>query len=146
MSLPSTNDHDGAGPHGENIMRNRRALTIGVALIALGALGACGNDDDGRDTGTASAAGSNNDAGNGAVAGSEKGPAAADDLPRAADMASVEYYLNKYTECLDLTPGEDYSPSGSDGTAGARRRPRTPPGASRSARSARTATTGPSPC
>ncbi|MEV7791098.1 hypothetical protein AB0O68_03860 [Streptomyces sp. NPDC087512] len=99
-------------------MRNRRALTIGVALIALGALGACGNDDDGRETGTATAAGnSNNAAGNGAGGGSEGGQAAADDLPQAADMASVEYYLNKYTECLDLTPGEDYSPSGPDGTA-----------------------------
>ncbi|MFF9454089.1 hypothetical protein [Streptomyces flaveolus] len=30
-------------------MRNRRALTIGVAFIALGALGACRNGDgDGR--------------------------------------------------------------------------------------------------
>jgi hypothetical protein len=99
-------------------MRNRRALTIGVALIALGALGACQNGDgDGRAAADSSGGGSSNsrDAGSGAGAGSEEGQPAAGDLPRAADMASIEYYLNTYTECLDLTTGEDYSPSDSGG-------------------------------
>ncbi|WP_408051821.1 hypothetical protein [Streptomyces sp. HO565] len=106
-------------------MRNRRALTIGVALVALGALGACQNGDgDGRaaaaDSSSSSGSGSSSsssshDAGSGAGAGSAEGQPAAGDLPQAADMASIEYYLDKYTECLDLTTGEDYSPSDSGG-------------------------------
>ncbi|MEV5513620.1 hypothetical protein AB0L50_11925 [Streptomyces flaveolus] len=88
-------------------MRNRRALTIGVALIAWGALGACQNGDgDGR----AAADSSSHDAGSGAGAGSEGGQPAAGDLPQAADMASIEYYLNKYAY---LTCGPDFTvPSG----------------------------------
>ncbi|MFD5450431.1 hypothetical protein [Streptomyces sp. NPDC127100] len=102
-------------------MRNRRALTIGVALIALGALGACQNGDEdgpGAAVGSSTGTGTGDDgrrAESGADAGSEERPAAGD-LPQAADMASIEYYLNKYTECLDLTAGEDYSRSGG-GTA-----------------------------
>jgi len=101
---------------GENIMRNRRALTIGVALIALGALGACQNGDgDGRaaaDSSSSSSSSSSHDAGSGAGAGSAEGQPAAGDLPQAADMASIVYYLDKYTECLDLMTGEDYSGGG----------------------------------
>ncbi|MGV9697215.1 hypothetical protein ACWDTR_15880 [Streptomyces sp. NPDC003470] len=60
-------------------MRNRRALTIGVALIALGALGACQNgDEDGPGATVGSSTGTGDDgrrAESGADAGSEERPA-----------------------------------------------------------------------
>ncbi|EPD94351.1 hypothetical protein ACH4LN_22515 [Streptomyces albus] len=107
-------------------MRFRRALTIGAALVALGALSACQGDEstgEGRDNGkdTGKAAESTQKADKGAGGAREEGGggsrAAFDGLPEGPDMASIEYYLNKYTECLDLTMGEDYGADGSGRTA-----------------------------
>ncbi|SEQ67010.1 hypothetical protein SAMN04487983_100737 [Streptomyces sp. yr375] len=81
-------------------MRIKRALAIGATLVALTGAAGCGGDDgDGKSAG-----------------GGDKSSASADStgqttgsgLPKASDMASIAYYLNKYTPCLDLATGSDY--------------------------------------
>ncbi|MFI7295440.1 hypothetical protein [Streptomyces sp. NPDC050121] len=65
---------------------------------------ACGGDDK-------SSGNSDGDGKTGASTGSGKdgsSQAASPGLPEASDMASIAYFLNKYTPCLDLKPGAQY--------------------------------------
>ncbi|MEV1065480.1 hypothetical protein [Streptomyces sp. NPDC050263] len=80
-------------------MRIKRALAIGATLVALTAVGACGSDDKAQNSGGESPA-----AGLSGVLGQDAGGG----LPKASDMASIAYYLNKYTSCLNLQTGADY--------------------------------------
>ncbi|MGW0946079.1 hypothetical protein ACWD4O_26570 [Streptomyces sp. NPDC002623] len=80
-------------------MRIKRALAIGATLVALTAVGACGGGDDKDKSG--------GDEKSSASAGSTE-QAAGSSLPKASDMASIAYYLNKYTPCLDLSTGKEY--------------------------------------
>ncbi|WP_329219482.1 hypothetical protein OG352_23270 [Streptomyces sp. NBC_01485] len=81
-------------------MRIKRALAIGATLVALTGTAGCGGDDGndksggGGDKSSASAGSTEQATGSG--------------LPKASDMASIAYYLNKYTPCLDLATGDDY--------------------------------------
>ncbi|MET7605105.1 hypothetical protein ABZS96_21755 [Streptomyces avermitilis] len=79
-------------------MRFHRAVVSGaVALAALTALTGCGGHDSDGD----GKSGGSTDQGTSQQAG----------LPKASDMASIAYYLNKYASCLDLTTGEEYDAS-----------------------------------
>ncbi|MDX2679446.1 hypothetical protein [Streptomyces soliscabiei] len=81
-------------------MRFRKALTIGTTLIAFTAVTGCGsNDDKGENSGSESPAASSS---------GSTGQDAGGGLPKAADLASIAYYVNKYTSCLDLKTGADY--------------------------------------
>jgi hypothetical protein len=81
-------------------MRIKQALAIGATLVALTAVTGCGSDDDkdkgsgGKSPAASSSGSTGQDAGGG--------------LPKAADLASIAYYVNKYTSCLDLKTGADY--------------------------------------
>ncbi|MFD9394389.1 hypothetical protein ACFWBB_27745 [Streptomyces sp. NPDC060000] len=81
-------------------MRIKRALAIGATLAALTGAAGCGGDD-GNDKSSSGGGKSS------ASAGSTE-ETAGSSLPKASDMASVSYYLNKYTPCLDLATGADY--------------------------------------
>ncbi|MFF0001605.1 hypothetical protein [Streptomyces avermitilis] len=61
------------------LMRLQRAVVGSAALVVLSLLAGCGSDDPMDDLG----------------------------LPSAGDMASIAYYLNKHTSCLDLTAEAD---------------------------------------
>ncbi|WP_329412080.1 hypothetical protein OG802_19080 [Streptomyces sp. NBC_00704] len=80
-------------------MRIKRALAIGATLVALTAAAGCGSDDDAEKADGKSSA-------TGTPGGSEGG--ADSGLPKAADLASIAYYVNKYTPCLDLQTGDEY--------------------------------------
>ncbi|MGW2614712.1 hypothetical protein [Streptomyces sp. NPDC001500] len=102
-------------------MRLSRALALGVTLVALTAVGACGSGEDGGDdatTATATATAGNDGSGS----GSPTAPATPGGLPEAPDTASVAAYLNRYTPCQDVMTGGDYDAgrdgdSADDGTA-----------------------------
>ncbi|MER6788412.1 hypothetical protein ABT330_28020 [Streptomyces sp. NPDC000658] len=92
-------------------MRLSRALTLGVALVALTAVGACGSSADGGDDGPAAA--STTPAGDSRA--DTTGPTGAG-LPKASDVASIAEYVNRYTPCQDVATGDEYD-SGHDGDA-----------------------------
>jgi hypothetical protein len=98
-------------------MRIRRALTLGVTLVALTAVTACDNDDaDATDDPgkvavtpgwartTAPADGTTEGAGT-----TEQGFDGA--LPEAADIESLARYVDLYTSCKEVQTGEDYDAS-----------------------------------
>ncbi|WP_264933458.1 hypothetical protein [Streptomyces sp. A012304] len=109
--------------HSENgdTMRIRRALTLGVTLVALTAVTACDNDDaDAADAPgeavvtpdwarpTATEDDTTADGGgNGGV--TEQGFDGA--LPEAADIESLARYVDLYTSCKEVQTGEDYDAS-----------------------------------
>ncbi|WP_333738606.1 hypothetical protein [Streptomyces sp. IBSBF 2806] len=80
-------------------MRIKRALAIGATLVALTAVAGCGGEDDKKTDGKGSAD---------STPGSAGQTAASSGLPKAADLASIAYYVNKYTPCLDLKTGAEY--------------------------------------
>ncbi|MFF3847086.1 hypothetical protein [Streptomyces sp. NPDC002328] len=83
-------------------MRTKRAFATAATLVALTTAVGCGSEDDGGTAGDGkSTAGGGNST-------SSSGQGATSTLPEAADMASIAYYLNKYTACLDLTTGDKY--------------------------------------
>ncbi|MEU5280367.1 hypothetical protein AB0G87_28595 [Streptomyces asoensis] len=82
-------------------MRIKRALAIGATLVAFTAVAGCGGDDDKGDGGTG---GKSPAASSSGVTGQDAGGG----LPKAADLASIAYYVNKHTSCLDLKTGADY--------------------------------------
>ncbi|MDQ0582387.1 hypothetical protein [Streptomyces rishiriensis] len=79
-------------------MRIRRVLVIGTTLVALTAVAGCGGDDDKK----------SGDKGSSASPSGSTGQDANSSLPKAADLASIAYYVNKFTPCLDLKTGADY--------------------------------------
>ncbi|MER5371748.1 hypothetical protein [Streptomyces sp. NPDC002553] len=71
-------------------MRIKRAITVGALLLMSASLTACGGDEGNSDG---------------------DGKAGSPGLPDAADMASIEQFMNKYTSCTGLTPGDEYDDS-----------------------------------
>ncbi|MFF3328772.1 hypothetical protein ACFYWX_04305 [Streptomyces sp. NPDC002888] len=86
-------------------MRFKRALATCALLVMSTSVAACGSDDDKGKDGAGTGAST-------AGASSRSDDTESDDteseLPQAADMASIAYYLNKYTSCLDLETGDRY--------------------------------------
>ncbi|MFI7242201.1 hypothetical protein [Streptomyces qinglanensis] len=113
-------------------MNVRRSVALGAAVVALGALGACGSGDgeEGGPSrkgggalpgGVGAQGGAGGDTpeggdplgGGGALAGSDGDGTAGQPgaLPRAGNTASIAAYLNSYVSCGSATPGPQYDAS-----------------------------------
>src|SRR5690349_5428758 len=92
-------------------MKLGRFFTLGITLVALTAVGACGRSEDGGDASAAPSA-----AAPGQSRAEDPGPAGSGGLPEASDMAAVASYLDQYTPCRNLATGDEYD-TGHDGDA-----------------------------